>query len=144
MIAHMASVRSFSIKEVAENVGLTLQNLMITCYYCSKWLTHQEKIIFDHSQLLVVWKQDLPYACCPACIRTSSRLDFLLGFVRAVPHCRFAELCSYPWETAVVRCLVCLRKLNEAEKREIENGNLLIFLVKQSLRAHCCLCRIGL
>lgn len=140
----MAAPQSFSLKEVAESCGLTLETFFIPCFYCYKTLTYQEKIIFDYSQLLLVWKDELPYACCPGCIKISARLDFLLGYQRSVPHQHFAELCSYPWETVVVRCLACLRKLNEAEKREIERHNLLVYSVKDGIRAHCVLCRIGL
>lgn len=142
--ASMAIPRSFSLREIAENAGIPLPEYIISCYHCNNWLTPQEKILYDHSCLLVVWKDDFPYACCQSCIKICCRTDFLAGFERSVPHSRLAELYGVDWDNLIVRCLTCLRQLNFAEKAEIQRNDEVLFVVKNSIRGKCCLCKIGL
>lgn len=140
----MANINTFRLAEFAQSIGVQISDLLITCFHCNKWLTENEKILFEYCNLLLYWKNGLPYACCPACIKTSARVDFLRGFQRTVTWSQFAEVCSYPWESVPVRCLGCFRLLNDAEKREIEANNLVIYCVKEGFRSPCVLCRIGL
>lgn len=140
----MAFYRSFNLKDVAESVGLTLADYMIACYYCQRWLTVHEKLLYVHAELLVVWKEDCPYACCQYCIRTGAKVDFLTGFSRSIAASRFGEICSDSWEDIILRCLVCLRKLTAVEKGDIQANNSTIFLIKNGFRAPCALCRLGL
>lgn len=140
----MAQPRLFSIKEIADTCGIPLVDFMIPCYYCSKWLTTHDKILYEHSGLHVVWKDELPSAACQPCIRASARFDFLFGFTRTLSYRQYREVFSYEWADVTVRCLICFRKLNVHEKNEIANRNLPLFVVKDALRAQCCLCKIGL
>lgn len=140
----MAIPRSFILREIAEHSGIPLPDFFISCFHCNNWLTAQEKTLYDHAGLLVVWKEDLPYACCQSCIRNCCRIDFLAGFERSVQYSRLAALYGVDWNTLIVRCLSCLRQLNNAEKGEIQRNDEVLFVVKNSFRAKCCLCKIGL
>lgn len=142
-VSLMATPRLFSLKEIAEQCGIPLPDYYISCYYCNRWLTGQEKVLYDHAKLLVVWQDEYPYACCQSCIRICCRSDFLIGFNRSLRHSQFRDLFG-DWESQIIRCLTCLRLLNAAEKSEIERNNELLFVVKDSIRAPCCLCKIGL
>lgn len=142
-LALMAN-QSFSLPDIAYGVGIPLAELLISCFYCQKVLTVLDKILFAHSKLLVVWKDNAPFACCTCCIRDCARLDFLRGFQRAVPFDRFSEVSSYPWQAVIVRCFACLRQLNEQEKLDIAQNNHIVCLVKGGFRAKCCLCRMGI
>lgn len=140
----MASPRLFGLKDIADQCGLSLAEFMIPCYYCSRWLTPQDKILYVLSDLLVVWKDDVPLAACQPCIRVSARLDFLFGFTRAIGFNQIGEVCSCDWGSVTIRCLICFRKLNNHERDEIVRKNMTLFVVKDALRSPCSLCRVGL
>lgn len=140
----MANFRSFSLKDIADSCGIPLPDYLVSCYYCNRWLTPHEKILYHHSDLLAVWQDDLPYACCQPCIRTAARVEFLTGFGRSLPCNRFGELSSQEWSEVVVRCIACLRKLTHVEKDDLLRNNLTIFSIRNGFRALCCLCRLGI
>lgn len=59
-LSFMANYRSFNLKDIAESVGLSVHEYMISCFYCHKWLTVHEKLLYLHAELLVVWKEEYP------------------------------------------------------------------------------------
>uniref|UniRef100_A0AAU6S4U0 Protein E6 n=1 Tax=Rhinolophus ferrumequinum papillomavirus 2 TaxID=3140014 RepID=A0AAU6S4U0_9PAPI len=143
LVTFMEHQRSFDLKQIADSCGIPLHEYLISCFYCNKWLTTHEKLLYQHAELLVVWKDDLPFACCYHCILVGARVDFLTGFSRSVPVSRFGEVCSHHWDTVTVRCIRCLRKLNPHEKGDIVSNNQTIFVIKGGFRALCCLCKVG-
>ncbi|AHJ81402.1 putative E6 oncogenic protein [Rhinolophus ferrumequinum papillomavirus 1] len=136
--------RVFSLKVLAESSGVQLPEFPIACFYCANWLTQHENILYEHASLLIVWKNDVPFACCQRCIKTCAKIDFLMFYGRAVPYQQFGEISSLEWDEAILRCVSCLRKLNEYEKDDIASRNGTVYLIKDSFRAPCCLCRAGL
>lgn len=140
----MADLRTFDLGVLAQSSGVAITDFPISCYYCSQWLTAHEKILYQHSSLLVVWKDDLPFACCQPCIRTGAKVDFLIGFTRTVGVSNLTEVTSAPWESVLVRCLCCLRMLTTTEKEDLLRSNKSLYLVKDSIRVPCALCRLGL
>lgn len=142
--AFMATTRTFDLRELAQSCGVAITDFPVSCYYCSKWLTGHDKILYHHSGLLLVWKDEVPFACCQPCIRTGAKVDFLVGFTRTVHVQNLLEVSSQPWSEVLCRCLMCLRILNQAEKADIQRANRAIYVIKDSLRAPCALCRLGL
>lgn len=141
---YMANPRTFDLLLLAQSSGVDLTEYPVACYYCGKWLTAHEKILYHHSGLLLVWKDDVPYACCQPCIKTGAKVDFLVGFARTVHVGNLLEVSSLPWSEVLCRCLMCLRILNPAEKEDIQRHNRAIYVVKDKLRSPCALCRLGL
>lgn len=141
--SHMAA-RTFDLAVLAQSSGVEITDYIIACYYCGKYLTPHEKILYHHAALLVVWKDGIPYACCQPCVKTGARVDFLVGFTRSVTVGRIGEVTSVPWPDVLVRCLHCLRILNHTEKADIEQRGRGIYVVKGGFRSLCALCRLGI
>lgn len=140
----MAFTRTFDLHALAQSSGVDITEFPVSCYYCARWLTGHDKILYHHSGLLLVWKDEIPFACCQPCIKTGAKVDFLIGFSRTVHVANLLEVSSQPWSEVLCRCLMCLRILNSAEKADIERHNRAIYVIKETLRAPCALCRLGL
>lgn len=134
-----------SLTDLAVWLGLEdLTNLHVTCYYCGCYLAWHDKILYDNSNLNVIWREGAFYAVCYSCTKATARLDFMTHYsgVYSVAEIQLQYNCSLL--ELPVRCLGCLRELNRQEKTDVVIGNPDLFLVRDSIRTLCVVCRVGL
>lgn len=132
------------VKTLAEHIGVELEDLLLSCYYCKRWLTLLDKLLYQHSYLCLYEKENLYYGACQGCLRSAARLEFLLGYQSLVSVQAAEEYFGRSFQELLVRCFCCLRILNTSEKNStIEKGGD-VAIVSDQPRALCTLCSIGL
>lgn len=132
-----------SLTALAEWLGATdLSSLLVTCYYCGNFLGWHDKILYENANLYVIWKDGGFYAVCHCCTRGTARLDFMRNFggVYSVEEVQLQYNSSILDLT--LRCVSCLRELSRQEKTDVALSAPDIYLVRDSLRVLCVVCKI--
>lgn len=121
----------------------TIDNVLITCYFCGTYLTFADKVLFDNARLQLLWNDGAYYACCFKCTVTTSRLEFMVHFegVFTTEEFQLQQECRI--EDVTVRCVKCLREFTRGEKRDLTLNNQDIFLVRGGVRSLCVVCQVG-
>lgn len=133
-----------SLAGLADFLGLeSLGDLLCTCYCCGCFLTFPDKLLFDHSELNILWCEGGYYGWCYKCVQTTARLDLMLHFEGVFTIEEVEELTNQTWFQLPVRCLLCLRQLNEFEKTDAQESGSDIFQVRSTYRTVCGLCKLG-
>lgn len=143
-IALMAQRRPRSLKQLAEALSLELDDIFITCFYCQRFLTQPEKVLFVHSDLGIHFSNDCYYAACQGCIRNAARVDFLANYQGLISIAEAEALFAKRFVDIDVRCWTCLRQLNVSEKTEAINRQADIAVIRDQARTKCTLCHLGL
>lgn len=133
-----------TIRSLASSIGVEIEDLLLSCFYCTRWLTVLDKILFAHCELVLHCKEGLYYGACQPCVRSAARVDFLLNYESFISTRRAAEIFGRPFPHLEVRCWSCLRHLNNAEKCDIVCRDGDVAILKDKPRALCTLCTIGL
>lgn len=140
----MAFQRPTKLKELSEFLGISVEEVLITCFYCNRWLTGPEKVLFVHSDLGIYYKDDVYYAACQACIKTACKLDFLVNYQGFISTTEAEILFASRFEDLDVRCWGCLRKLTRTEKVDVVRRRDDVAVIKDQPRSRCTLCLLGL
>lgn len=143
IFAQMA--RLHSIKELAEQLGVEVSDCVVSCFYCKRWLTYPDKILFMNAQLGLYYKDGQYFGACQPCVRVTARLDFVANYQKFIS---VQELIGQNSITdflqSHVRCWACLKVLTLQEKSDVVTSGEDIALIRDQIRAKCTLCKIGL
>lgn len=132
-----------SLGELSELLELTLICIPVTCYYCEKVCTLQDKVLFSFSELSLFWNNNVYYISCQSCLRAAARLEFLMYYQDLQSTREIEALFRKPFRELKIRCLCCYRYLNLTEKQDVVSSNENVALVRGEPRALCVLCKIG-
>uniref|UniRef100_A0AAU6S4W0 Protein E6 n=1 Tax=Barbastella barbastellus papillomavirus 1 TaxID=3139985 RepID=A0AAU6S4W0_9PAPI len=133
-----------TLRELAQLLRVDLADLLITCFYCTRWLTYVDKVLFLHSGLGLHYRDDLPYAACQPCVKATARLDFLLNYQGFMSVDQICGIKNKDFSELDVRCWSCLRVLNRLEKLDVATTRGDVALIGDQVRARCLLCKIGI
>lgn len=133
-----------SLSDLADGLGITIDEVIVSCYYCGKWLGWQDKVLFQHSNLLLHVKDDFYYAACYGCVRATAKIDFIINYEKFVSIEEAEAFARRAFVNCDVRCWGCLRILNPVEKADVVSERGDVAIVRGNLRAKCTLCKIGL
>uniref|UniRef100_A0AAU6S5C4 Protein E6 n=1 Tax=Pipistrellus kuhlii papillomavirus TaxID=3140005 RepID=A0AAU6S5C4_9PAPI len=133
-----------SIRSLANYLGLDTEELLLTCYYCARWLTVLDKVLFAHTDLGLYEKEGLYYGLCQPCVRSAAKLEFLMYYKTFTSVSAVELQFGGPFESLRVRCWGCFRHLNETEKKNTKQRQSDVAIVGDQPRALCTLCLIGL
>lgn len=136
--------RFYYLRELAEHLGVGIDAVVISCFYCGRYLTHGDRVLFAHAQLQLVCRDGFHQAACQLCIRTLARLDFVSHYEKFISTQEAAELAEKQFTEISVRCYACLRLLNTVEKCDVVSSGGDVAVIKGTFRALCTLCKIGL
>lgn len=134
-----------SLGALADYLGLDyLGELLCTCYCCGCFLSLPDKILFDHAELNVLWCEGGYYGWCFKCIQATARLDLMLNFEGCFDVQEVETLTNLSFHELNIRCLLCLRLLNDFEKADAQESGSDIFQVRSTFRTLCGVCKIGI
>lgn len=134
-----------TLSELAQFLGKDgLRGLDIQCFYCGCFLTWADRVLFNNAQIPIVWMDCRYYASCHSCVKANARLDFMTNFNGATT----VDVLELQYEKSVeeleIRCLCCLRRLTRSEKVDVGISDPDLFVIRESIRTLCVVCRVGL
>lgn len=133
-----------SIGAYADYLHVDLADLCISCFYCLRFLSFLDKVLFNHADLGLYCKDGICYAACQPCIKSTAKLDFLLYYQHFTSTQGAEAVFGGSFPDLQVRCWSCLRQLTRTEKEDVVSRSGDVALVRNGLRARCTLCILGL
>lgn len=137
----MAGDRPTRLDEFCNQYGLTFFELKIPCTFCKFVLELQELADFYTKGLSLIWKGPECFAACRRCILLSAKYEldhFCRCRVRAE---NLPDLLGVCIRNLTIRCKVCYKKLDYAEKVDLLAADESYVLVRHYWRGICRNCR---
>lgn len=122
---------------LCKQYGISFFDLRIRCVFCNHWCSTIDLAAFHHKCLCLLWKNSVCYACCSACLRLSAKHEQEKYYQCFVSSDLFEDVVCQPLQAVVIRCLICLAKLDYIEKLEHKNNKRVFHLVRGYWRALC-------
>ncbi|AYD74612.1 E6 [Macaca mulatta papillomavirus 7] len=115
-------------------------DLRLQCIFCLKYLDLQELAGFHLKALSLIYKNYMVYACCPTCLRLSALYE-KERFFQCIVNCDSIEyLTGKAIKDLPVRCIICLKLLDLAEKFDIKVKDEVYCLIRGHWRGPCRAC----
>nr|ART66884.1 E6 [Bat papillomavirus] len=130
--------RPNTLSGVAEAEGRTIAEISVSCYFCRDYLTVKEKYNYQLSGLLLIYSNNVPYASCYECIREACIEQHAVNFDRFLSVIEIEEEDEQPIVAILVRCGLCLKPLNFAEKEYHKIRDIPMFTVKGGWKRGIC------
>ncbi|ACU27440.1 E6 [Canis familiaris papillomavirus 7] len=132
------------IRSLCEETGSTASSILISCIFCLKLLTEEEKLLFDRKFLSLVWRGDSPFGICERCCWQRAQLDCILNRDCCLEADGVQALFQRPLCSLIVRCMCCLRPLSLEEKNWCAATGQTFMLVRRHWRSTCPTCLASL
>lgn len=117
--------------------GISFFELQLQCAFCYFKLTLQELAEFYDKNLFLLYRNGCPYAACRNCLLLSAKTEF-------EKHCRcsfaadnIADILGQPLSEILIRCQLCYKQLDLAEKVDLGAACERVYLVRHHLRGLC-------
>lgn len=137
----MASDRPRRLDQLCDQTGTSFFSLHLQCAFCNFTLSLQELAEFYEKSLCLLYRNDIPYGACRGCLRLSALLEY-------ETHCRckvsadiLPDILGQPISSVHMRCLLCYKLLDQAEKFDLCSGSEDVYLVRHLWRGNCRVCR---
>lgn len=137
----MASELPKRLDQLCEATGTSLFDLTLHCAFCNFRLTFQELADFHWKSLSLLYRNNQPYAACRVCLTVSAKAEFEKFCRCSVPAENLSDLLQQRLSDISVRCYLCYKLLDCAEKVDLCAGSLKVYLVRQYWRGVCRDCR---
>lgn len=134
--------RPKTIRALATSRDSTVDAVIVKCRFCRKNLSLYDKLNFEYCQLQVIYRNNRPYAACLSCVTLVSRIEYTVGLERVFPANATEGLYGQNLFDLDVRCIRCLRPLENHERALCYYYNYPIYVVRQRFRASCTLCML--
>ncbi|CAA24314.1 E6 protein [Human papillomavirus type 1a] len=131
-----------TVRQLSESLCIPYIDVLLPCNFCNYFLSNAEKLLFDHFDLHLVWRDNLVFGCCQGCARTVSLLEFVLYYQESYEVPEIEEILDRPLLQIELRCVTCIKKLSVAEKLEVVSNGERVHRVRNRLKAKCSLCRL--
>lgn len=137
----MAAYYPTCLDEYCAVFGVSFFNLELKCVFCKHFVSLQALADFFVKCLSLVWKDGICYACCQECLKLIAKYE-KEHFARCtVRGDILSDIVKQPLSEVVVRCLICYKRLDCAEKVDCCNADIPFVLVRSQWRSHCRFCR---
>ena len=130
-----------TIADLARVLGIPLEDALVPCNFCKKFLTYLEAVEFDVKQLCLIWKEDLVFGCCRCCCVASATFEFDNYLNDSVVGWAIEDKEKKPLSEIIVRCRHCMKKLDQIEKLDICGRSLLFYKVRRGWKGLCRQCK---
>ncbi|ANZ90238.1 E6 protein [Bos taurus papillomavirus 17] len=128
-----------SILEYASRIGIPLQDVVLPCKFCEKFLEFLDCVAFDCKGLNLIWRDDLVYGACMRCCTRLAVAEFKFYYEYSVNVSNLIEQENKCLSDILVRCAFCLQSLSLTEKI-ISGSCSLIHKVRGNWRSICMYC----
>lgn len=133
-----------SIRDLCTCLALNYATVLVPCNFCGATLTALDCVFFDQADCRLLWKDGLAFGVCHGCLKQLARFEYLAFSRGSCTASAFESMLGRSLHTVSVRCLTCLRRLQETEVEEAKNSNKVVHLVGVKVRVKCTLCELGL
>ena len=107
--------------------GLSFFDVRLQCVFCEHWISTVDLAAFHCKSLSLVWKGHVCYACCCSCLRLSALYEMQRYYQCSLQGDYIEDLVRKPLTDIVIRCLLCLTKLDLLEKLEHKYTGCLLY-----------------
>lgn len=133
--------RPRSIAELANQLGVLIDDLYLPCRFCLRSLHLQDCLNFDFKKLQLLYKCNGIYACCSGCSRTlATREHDIFCRLELLGH-ELYDLLHIPLFLIFMRCRRCLKVLSQIEKLDMISTNQHFCSIRGWWRGICSVCR---
>lgn len=115
-------------------------DLHLKCVFCNFYLTLQELADFYEKGLSLIWRRNICFACCRKCIQLSAKFEKENYFVCCVTPTTLECMLTKCLKDINIRCMLCLRKLDYAEKIDHLVKDEVFCLIRGYWRGYCRFC----
>lgn len=137
----MAAFYPTSLDEYCTAFGVSFFNLELKCVFCKHRVPLQGLADFFVKGLSLVWKDEICYACCQNCLKHIAKYE-CENYTRCTVKGDILQfLAKQSLSAIIVRCLVCYKRLDTAEKVDCCNADLPFNLVREHWRSYCRICK---
>lgn len=130
-----------TIAGLAALLEIPLDDCVVPCNFCGKFLSHLEACEFDDKRLSLIWKGHLVYACCRWCCTATATFEFNEFYEHTVTGREIEFVTGESVFDIDVRCQNCMRYLDSIEKLDICGRRLPFHKVRNSWKGICRLCK---
>lgn len=121
--------------------GLSFFDVRLQCVFCEHWVSTVDLAAFHCKSLSLIWKANVCYACCSACLRLSALYESQRYYQCSVQSAFIEDIVRKPLNDIIIRCLYCLTKLDLLEKIEHKYSGEPFHLVRSFWRGYCRNCK---
>lgn len=136
--------RQYNIRDLCLALQVSCDQLPLRCNFCGKVLSVLDKVQFDYTDLVLLWKRGLPVGACHFCIKKLATYEFVRFFESSYSAFAISLLLGIPFTHTAIRCQFCLRSLSCCEKAEIQERDWPVYRVRGRWRSACYWCRVRL
>ena len=108
--------RPRTVQVLSQNLGIPIEDLLIPCKFCDRFLAYIELLQFDYKQLQLIWIDELVYACCSSCAHASAAFEYKNYLEGTVQGRQIEEVTQRSIGFITIRCIYCLKFLDLLEK----------------------------
>lgn len=137
---HMA--RPAKVCELAHHLNIPIWEVLLPCNFCTGFLTYQELLEFDYKDFNLLWKDGFVFGCCAACAFRSAYHEFTNYHQEIVVGIEIEGRAAANIAEIVVRCLICLKRLDLLEKLDICAQHREFHRVRNRWKGVCRHCRV--
>lgn len=130
-----------SVAGLASLLDIPVEDVLLPCNFCGKFLTFLELQEFDAKILTLIWKEHLVYACCRCCCTASGFFEFQHFYEQSVLGRDIETVANKTIFEIVVRCHQCLRLLDQIDKLDICGRRQHFHKVRGGWRGRCRFCK---
>lgn len=130
-----------SVLELSRLLNIPLDDCLVPCNFCRRFLSYTELTDFDNKRLSLIWKGDLVFACCRSCCVATATFEFDQYFVESVIGWEIEHKEGTSISDIIVRCHHCLTLLNQIEKLDICGRSQLFHRVRRGWKGLCRQCK---
>nr|AYA93944.1 MAG: E6 protein [Human papillomavirus] len=128
------------LKEYCEYFGICFFDLNLKCIFCRCTCELVDLALFFQKNLRLVWRTNVPFACCNRCLELCARYESERYSVCSVKAENLHALIHIPLQDVLLRCNYCLGLLTSSEKVDLTTRGRYCWLVRGHWRAICSKC----
>lgn len=126
-----------SLDDYCSYYQISFFNLRMRCIFCKFYTSLQDLAVFYTKGLSIVWRFNVPFACCIKCTLHSALIERQKFRQCVVLGSNLDAVARKPLKEIVIRCIVCFALLDEDEKLDVCARNAVVSLVRGHWRTEC-------
>lgn len=134
--------RPLTIQHLSDKLTVPIEDLLVPCRFCNRFLTYLELRQFDYKFLHLIWTdEDFVFACCGGCAFASAQFEYQQYYQGTVYGREIEQLEQKPIGDIPIRCQYCLKFLDLIEKLDICCLNQAFHKVRNHWKGRCRHCK---
>lgn len=127
---------------LCKDCDVDLEDLRLTCIYCTKELTTSEVLSFALKELDIVWQWQLPHGVCAPCLSRAAKTRELRHWNYSSYGTTVEQETNTPLAQLYMRCYICCKPLCSQEKDYMVYFKERFHKISGEWTGKCCNCRV--